>query len=94
MIHVAACCICGSAPARLGDAGPGLRAAPVLRAAPAQRAACGCGDLAGVPPGESAGGHLGSCGVKTTNYFSAETVWCVCAGRPLSVQHVTAECSL
>ena len=41
MIHVAACCICGSAPARLGDAGPGLRAAPVLRAAPAQRAGVG-----------------------------------------------------
>ena len=57
-LHAAYAFICGSAPARLGDAGQGLRAAPVLRAAPAQCAACGCGDLAGVPPGESAGGHL------------------------------------
>ena len=40
-LHAAYAFICGSAPARLGDAGQGLRAAPVLRAAPAQRAGVG-----------------------------------------------------
>ena len=90
--HVAACFICVhssyAAPRPRGSATPAqgcVRRHSVVRAAPAQRGACGCGDLAGVPPGERAGGHLGSCGVKTTKVTSAETVWCVCAAGARSL---------